>query len=756
MKVKIVSILDIEKYNPYVELNEFRNDEYFEGKLLEYFEAFKTEIERLKDNLEHKSDKQIDKLFNSIVKQRNDEELARIFDNYLVSVDKRKLGNEDAIVNLKNDVRTIKDIILAVENADMKRLLKIDDKMGKLIDSVSYSLEIDKGMLPFAMPIKTLLHNFKPVSDANIFAPSDRESFLEFSRYVKSTAEELRNFYRKNFSVKSATDYIETLNFRVDELIEQTAKSNKFNIVKLDEEDIDILVFKYDSIFDVDDITYFDNFKKDIECLRKQYIEKYSNKLAKKLIKLLDNKTGEVIDRKAKLVGYPQRHEEQLKEIFDSYKPEKIDIHDMMFYSSEEERDAQMRYLSSMCSEEEKSAFEMRIYDQYVRMFKGKIRELNKDIRKVYSLKYANKMIAQFNKRADKLVCDKAKEIGKPVPKNPWFARKYLWADTENFISEDGLKFRKIINPLMRSAVKLFMNNKLIIEEREKLDPTKQYIFVPTHYFTEDAIGMFASLDRQASMLMGTTDQIENNPLMLAAVFFGFFHVDRMDYTNRRECVEKQNRIIDYGANFINYVSGSWENSENELQPLSFSGPYRTSNQKNVEIVPVGLYLVREEKKIYVRYGTPLDFSNVDEKTANEIIRDTLASMHFKQMHKHSVPIDTIEVEEYGKTHNLPYDQHTYYMEQVANEYWNQPWSKPFAVEEIGIRPKKVTTEEDVYAFVDDLSREKLIELSKTLAEPLLRRDEKQRYDMIQYIDNNFNRLKNNNVKRKVRDKKEK
>jgi len=42
-----------------------------------------------------------------------------------------------------------------------------------------------------------------------------------------------------------------------------------------------------------------------------------------------------------------------------------------------------------------------------------------------------------------------------------------------------------------------------------------------------------------------------------------------------------------------------------------------------------------------------MDLSKYDEVTANEIIRDTLASMHFKQMAKHSVNIETIEVDGY-------------------------------------------------------------------------------------------------------------
>lgn len=732
---------DIENkgYYPYEDLAEFRDSEYFEGMFLEYFQEYRNYIDEIKiDN-----DDDIEMFARDVVRLRNDEEIERIFKKYRDDSGKRsRSDNEKAIVKLKKDIRLIKDIILATEPTDMERLLRIDNEMGELIDDVSLSLGITEDNRSEIARVSELLDSY---------ARLDATSFESATGVLKAISRDICDYYRNNFSVKTATKYINNLNSKIDKLIDEKAVS--LGIVYDDLKLIDELVNKYNSKKLIS--SSFEKilllFKAEIDDLRVDFMEKYSSKMAKKLIKILETKTGSVIDKLANFVEYPKIHEERLQEIFDLYKPSEIDIFDMMFYSSEDEMN-EFRNKYCFMSDEEKNIFEMRIYDQYVRMFKGKIRELNKDIRRVYSKEMANNMIAGINKRADDLIQVKANEIGKPVAINPWSVRKYLWADTENFMSENGLKLRQVINFVMRNAVSVAMNNELIIEERSKLDPTKQYIFVPTHYFTEDAIGMFASLDRQAYMLMGTTDQIENNPLMLAAVMFGFFHVDRMDNTNRRECIDKQNRIIDYGTNFINYVSGSWENSENELQPLSFSGPYRTSVQKNVEIVPVGLYLVREEKKIYVRYGEPMDLSNYDEKTANDIIRDTLASIHFKQMQKHSVPIETINVEGYGETHNLPYDQHTYYMEQVANEYWNQPWSKPFAVEEIGLRSKKVIDLVDVYSFVDNLSREKLIEMSDILAESLLRIDEKKRYNMIDYIDRNYDRLKNSKIKRKVKD----
>lgn len=747
MGIIISDINDIAKYNPYVDLNEFRNDEYFEAKFLEYFQDFLEQVNKLKDKLNHKSDKKIDDLFEEIVRKKNDEYIKKILDEYFYCLfrDEDVFRVEEEIVKLKQRVRLVKDLILISESANMRRLQEIDDLVGNMIDEVSSLAEFLDDRKTKDDMLDDLIASFNPEDDY---------SLDEYNTYVllfRKSAEELCNYYRNNYSVKMATSYINKLNYKVDELLDNEVV--KLGLFQREEECILELVNEYErkKCTPLCYNLFISSFRDKIEKLKLRFVGSYSSEVAKNLIKLLDKKTGEVFDKKADLMGMPSAHELRLDEIFDWYRPEKLDIFDIIFYSSYAEKErAEIEY--KQMTPEEQAVFEIRIYEQYIRMFKEKIRALNNNVRNVYSVERANKLVDFNNKKADQFIRYKAKKLGKPIPKNPWFVRKYLWADTENFLSERGLKVRKLINPLLRQIVKVAMNNEIIMEEQGELDPTKEYIYVPTHYFTEDAIGMFASLNRQACMLMGTTDQIENNPLMAAAVMFGFFHVDRLDSGSRSQCVDKQNRIIDYGTSFINYVSGSWENSENELQPLSFSGPYRTAVAKGVQIVPVGLYLVREEKKIYVRYGDPIDVSKYDENTANMIIRDTLASMHFKQMSKYSIPIETIDVEGYGKTHNLPYDQHTYYMDQIGNEYWNQYWSKPFAKEEIGLRPKKVTSLEDAYAFVDNLSRESLIKLSGQLSEPMVRRFERdERFNIVKYLDEHYDSFRESNGKGKTR-----
>lgn len=140
-----------------------------------------------------------------------------------------------------------------------------------------------------------------------------------------------------------------------------------------------------------------------------------------------------------------------------------------------------------------------------------------------------------------------------------------------------------------------------------------------------------------------------------------------------------------------------------------------------------------------MRFGTPLDLTKTPLEEANEIIRDTLATMHYKQIEKYSYPIKEVKISNMeDTTHDLPYNQHIAYMNQIGYEYWNQPWTKPFAKEEIGLRRKKITTEEEVYSFIDKLSRDKLIELSNYLADVMKDIDEKRRYDIINYLDENY------------------
>jgi len=169
MKIIISKIEDIKKYNPYVDLLEYRNSEYFESYFLEYFNSYSEQIKILKETLNHKGSRNIDRLFMQIVKQRNEEEINRIFDEYLcIYMAKERFNNEEEIRELKQRIRIVKNLILISEPSNMKRLQDIDNKTGNLIDDVSMrNRRVDD------KHIVLLLDSFDPVAALNVLTYSD-------------------------------------------------------------------------------------------------------------------------------------------------------------------------------------------------------------------------------------------------------------------------------------------------------------------------------------------------------------------------------------------------------------------------------------------------------------------------------------------------------------------------------------------------------------------------------------------------------
>ena len=715
----------LNNYSPYDDIN--LDDDYYEDNFIQYYNDFKNKINDLKKN----GDIDLKKIETFCIKKiidTNNDAVDKIIENYLDS-------NENiSVEDLKNKLRIIKNIILICEpgNITKKHINNIDQKMNKAIDKKYKLLKI---AIVDEMNLKHIFEKYKP----------NKDGYLEDTLLLKEEINKIIQYYRTNYSLQMANRNIRSTNKKLDKII--TINAKMLNLLMIDNDSLNKLINKYQNI-NISNYSNYDNWIKELrlefEKLKEDIKIKYSDNQSKKIINNYDKEINKLIESKIKTVKYYDKDLETLREIFLIYENKILNI------DSECQKDVFWFRLS----EEERFCKKRAIYEEMFRQFKCNIREFNKKIRERYSYNYASKFVNKVNLQADSFNSKLAKKIGMPVASNPWFVRKYLWADIENFTSERGNKIRKIINRPLRFLVKLAVKNKIIIEEQQILDSSKPYIFVSTHYFTEDVIGLFVSIDRQVHMLMGTTDQIENNPLMIAAVLFGFFHVDRMDSTDRKLCFEKQNALINEGISFINYIGGSWENSENELQPLSFSGPYRTSKLKSAQIVPVSSCLVREDKKIYMRFGKPMDLSNYDEETANEIIRDTLASMHYKQIEKYTYPIKDVIIkdgENEFKTHDLPYDQHIYYMNQVGDEYWNQPWTKPFAKEEIGLRKRKIDTEDEVYSFIDNLSRDKLIKLSGMLSDIMIRMDESERYNIINYLDSHYEMFKERSKTRKLK-----
>lgn len=303
-------------------------------------------------------------------------------------------------------------------------------------------------------------------------------------------------------------------------------------------------------------------------------------------------------------------------------------------------------------------------------------------------------------------------------------------ANFDTFTTDTGIKLRRCISKPLRGILKMAAGKKIIIDKYPELDEDEQYIFASTHYFNEDIITALASIDRSAYALIGTTDQIDNNPLMYAAWLYGLIYVNRQDAESRKQSILKMERILNSGSSVILFPEGGWNNTENLLCQRLFAGPYILSQMTGKKVVPLSIFSEPESNEIHVMASEPIDMSNMEKEEALDILRDTMASMMYEEIEKHSTPYKRPETYE---------DIHLSHMESRRKEYLKEKWSRDVWDEELTVyKPKHITTAEEVRASLDNVHIDE--NNAYIMAPILVRREEDKKYDFKQYMKKKWNK----------------
>lgn len=269
-------------------------------------------------------------------------------------------------------------------------------------------------------------------------------------------------------------------------------------------------------------------------------------------------------------------------------------------------------------------------------------------------------------------------------------------ANVETFTTNTGLKIRKYINRPLRYILEKSTKGKIVLESYPNLEKDEAYIFSSTHFHCEDIISNLAVLDRNAYALMGTTDQIEHNPLMYGAWLNGFIYVDRWNKQSRKEAIPKMERVLKAGNSVLIWPEGSLNNTENLLIQKLFGGPYYLAKSTGKKVVPISNYLESETNTIYIRVGEPLDLTRYDKEEALDILRDAMASMMFEQIKERSVPI---------KRSELTGDHHLAHLEDRRQEYLKNKWTSVDKIlEELVVyKDKNITTYEEILRSLENI-----------------------------------------------------
>lgn len=301
----------------------------------------------------------------------------------------------------------------------------------------------------------------------------------------------------------------------------------------------------------------------------------------------------------------------------------------------------------------------------------------------------------------------------------------------DNFTSDIGLDIRKKINPLFRRLLRLAVKGDLIIDRYPKLEKNKPYIFASLHRFVEDTIANLATIDRNAYLLFGTTDQLEVNKEMYAAWLNGFIYVNRLDPKSRKESILKMTRVLNNGNSVLIFPEGGFNNTENLLCQKLFASPYILSKETGAQVVPIAPFYEFGTEKIYMNVGEPLDLTIFREKKeALGILRDVLSTLMFENIEKHATPIKRGEL---GK------DPRMDFMKERCQEYLKTVWTRDVWEEEL----TRYLDSDDLEMLSVLESMDKIIitkDNAKIMAPILERIQENQKYNFKKYMHKNWNK----------------
>lgn len=309
-------------------------------------------------------------------------------------------------------------------------------------------------------------------------------------------------------------------------------------------------------------------------------------------------------------------------------------------------------------------------------------------------------------KRIDKIVeryGDKIKNIndltgGKEPSKLFYILARHLDylldTDPDVCIKRYGVKIRKAINPIVKKLAPLFMKNKQVFEDREKLMypkgrkkkdknertydttielPKEPVIWMANHAFKDDVVATICACQRHSYILFGSVPQFFNTFDGVSAYINGVAMTNRKVKASKKASLDKAIRAMEYGADLMIFPEGVWNKTPHIPIIQLWPGIYRIAKQTGAKIVPIVHYtsnmLNKEENGIiHTVVDDPIDVSKMSEEEALTLLRDTMATWSYLMMEKYGKSTRKKELGKH-KTSQEAWEEHLIERIKTADRY---------------------------------------------------------------------------------------
>lgn len=253
--------------------------------------------------------------------------------------------------------------------------------------------------------------------------------------------------------------------------------------------------------------------------------------------------------------------------------------------------------------------------------------------------------------------------------KNWYF--KHLLSNDPKIITNNSVKIRKFINPMLRVNAKILNDligpYKLIKERVAEIPKDKPVIFAQTHGFRDDLLFTNFMTNSHSYILFGNLPEFFNSFNGVKVWLTGPILVDRFEKNSRNSSIPKMKRVIDFGSNVLICPEARWNHSPNVIVTKLFSGVYTLAKETGSLVMPIGYHLDENsnlnQKPCYGILEEAFDITKYSEKEGLEILREKLATIKWELMEKYS----TYKREEidHGQDLNHEWDN---YIESLINQ----------------------------------------------------------------------------------------
>lgn len=206
--------------------------------------------------------------------------------------------------------------------------------------------------------------------------------------------------------------------------------------------------------------------------------------------------------------------------------------------------------------------------------------------------------------------------------------------DHTKVMSSKGVKFRKLLHPVIYRVAPLTTKNRIKVLRREPLPQNIPIIFATTHGFKDDILCAVLTAKKHGYVLIGGLGHFYNTFDGITLWLNGTVIVDRQDKLSRQASKRKMIHAIELGTNIIIFPEGLWNKTENQLVQKLFPGVYDIAKATGALVVPIVSHL--ESGTCYTVREQAFNICDYDRAEGLRILRDKLATIKWYLMEEYS------------------------------------------------------------------------------------------------------------------------